>query len=848
MLAVSGMVSGQNITGQVVDAETGDSIPFASLKYRGHKISVVSNHAGRFTLERHDGWYITFSAVGYKSRRILVDASVTDYIRVALQPDSKQLDEVTVKTKRKKYKRRDNPAVELMRRVIAAKKRTDMSNHPFYEYHNYQKITLAVNDIQPEDMEKGLFKRAKWMTAQVEVCPLNNKMILPLSVDETVTRKVYRKDPHSEKEIVLGQKSEGVNHLLQTGDMMNTVIKDAFTDVDIYDDQIRLLRHPFTSPIGKDAIGFYRYYIVDTVYVDNDRCYHLEFLPNNQQDFGFRGELYILADTTLHVRKCNMQLPKSSDVNFVENLWIKQEYTQLDNGEWVLSVDDMVVEMSLLDFLTKGLVMRTTRKSDYSFDPIPRKLFRGKAAIQTDPDANIRDERFWAEHRKVDLTRSEHSMKDFIRNMQQAKGYKWLLAGFKLLLENYIETGSENTPSKVDIGPIYSLLSHNFIDGIRTRASMQTTANLNPHLFFKGYYARGWKSRKNYYNATLVYALNKKNYTFNEFPRRNVTFESTYDVYSPSDKFMPRDKDNIYTSFKWTEVNKMMFYNRQKLQFEYETDYNLSASVTLKTEANEACGTLQFTGLDKEKPEPLTTTDNLHNGKMRTTDVTFELRYAPGEKYMNTKQRRVLVNMDAPVFTLSHTVGLKNFLGGEYSYNMTEAGIFKRFWLKSWGKMDITLRGGIQWNQVPYPLLILPAANLSYIADENMFSMINNMEFLNDRYASLNIGWDMKGKVFNRIPLLRKLKWREFIGFKMLWGELSDKNNPLLERNEGNAGMMYFPENTFVMNPDNPYMEAAVGIHNIFKILHVQYVHRFNYNNLPTARKHGVRFLFNFTF
>ena len=204
-----------------------------------------------------------------------------------------------------------------MRRVIAAKKKTDLNNHAFYQYNKYQKITMAVNDIQPVDIDSGFFANKQWLIDQIETSPYNHKLILPLSVDETVTQHLYRKNPKTEKDIILGQQTNGINQLFETGDILNTVMKDVFTDVDLYDDQVRLLQYPFTSPIGKDAISFYRFYIEDTVYVDHDLCYHLQFLPNNQQDFGFRGELYILADSTLHLKRCDFSIPQRSDVNFV---------------------------------------------------------------------------------------------------------------------------------------------------------------------------------------------------------------------------------------------------------------------------------------------------------------------------------------------------------------------------------------------------------------------------------------------------------------------------------------------------------------------------------------------------
>ena len=828
-------VCAQNITGQIIDDETGDSIPFAALRYRGHKISMASNYAGRFSIERHDGWKITCSAVGYKNFTVEVNASTPQHLVIRMRPDAQQLSEVTVKSKRRRYKRRDNPAVELMRRVIAAKKRTDIANHPYYEYYNYQKLTLAVNDIQPSELTGKFYSKNQWLVNQVEPCKYNNKLILPVSVDETVTRKIYRKSPQSKKDIIVGQKTEGVNQVIQTGEMLNVVMRDAFTDVDIYDDQVRLLRHFFTSPIGKDAIAFYRYYIVDTVKVDRDSCYHLSFIPNNQQDLGFRGDLWVLKDTTLHVKKCQMTLPKSSDVNFVENLWVDQEYTQLDNGEWVLSTDDMIVELSLMDILTKAIAIRTTRKTDYSFEPLQDKLFRGKAPLITDPDAGLRKNDFWDKYRTVELTRSEKQMSKFIDSMKERPWYRLGLTAFKICVENFVETGSEEHPSKVDIGPINTIVSRNFIDGWRTRLSAQTTANLNPHLFFKGYYARGWDSRKNYYKGTLVYSLNRKNYTYEEFPRRNLTLESTYDVMSPSDKFKTTDKDNVFTSFHWTKVDKMMFYNRQTVQFEYETDYNFSMSGAIKTEKNEAAGNLYALGYKSVIDE---NGENIWQPIMnfRTTELTGKLRYAPGEKYMNTKQRRVLVNQDAPVFTLSHTVGLKNVLGGDYDYNYTEATAYYRLWLNSWGKMEIFARGGVQWNKVPFLLLIMPEANLSYLSQPGTFSMVNDMEFLSDRFASLHMDWDLKGKLFNRVPLLRKLKLREYVGYRLMWGTLTDKNN---------RGLL---PTSFALDSDRPYMEWAVGVHNIFKVLRVEYVHRMNYIGLPQAKRHGVRFYFNFTF
>ena len=826
----------QTIVGHVVDEATGKNIAYASVLYKGHRIAAVSDANGRFTIAYHKGWKLSVSAIGYKSRTYTVEEDMQKLF-VSLRPDTRSLKEVTVRSKRSKYSRKNNPAVELMKKVIAHKKATDLSNRDYYQYTKYQKLTLALNDMKKETLDNPKISKYKWITDQVETCEQTGKLILPASVDETVTQKIYRRSPRAEKDIVKGQRSAGINDFFQTGDILNTVSKDVFTDVNIYDDQVRILQHPFTSPISDGAISFYRYYIEDTLLVERDSCIHLHFLPNNQQDFGFRGDLYVLKDSSFQVKRCELILPNQTDVNFVEGLKVIQEFTKLPTGEWVLSVDDMVVELVLFDFLQKGVAIRTTRLSDYQFTEIPAKLFRGKAKKVTDPDAALMDDAFWQEHRKVELTRSEANMENFLNGMQTVGGFKYILWGFKLLVENYIETGN---PSKIDIGPVNSMISTNFIDGLRTRISLQTTANLNRHFFWKGYVARGWRSRTNYYSSQLTWSLNKKKYLPDEFPKRNLSFLSTYDVMAPSDKFLSTDKDNMFTAFKWAKADKMMFYNRQQLTFEYEQMNGLRTLLSVKTEKNEAAGNMAFV--------PLNHQSSSLSHPFRTTELRAEIEYSPGALYTNSKQRRLKVNREAPILTLSHTVGVKGLLGGDYNYHYTEASIFKRLWLNSWGRIDLYTRGGVQWSQVPFPLLCMPAANLSYISHKQSFNLLTSMEFLNDRFVSVDMNWDMQGKIFNRIPLIKKLRWREYIGAKMLWGALSDKNNPYSEQNTQSPVLMYFPEDSYLMNPKIPYWEISLGIRSIFRFFQIEYVRRMNYNEHAHGQKNSVRFGFTMMF
>lgn len=837
-------VSAQNIQGVVTDSLTNEPIPYLSVFYEGKGVGSITDNDGNYKVETRKGWNkLTFSAVGYVTKVVNIIPGVTKNLNVRMRPDDIMLDEVVVKPKREKYSRKNNPAVELMKKVIAHKKNNKLSENDYYQYNKYQKITMSLNDVTPEMLEKGMYKKMPFLKDQIELCEETNKFILPISVDETASQKIYRKHPKSEKTIIKGMSSTGVNELFATGDMLSTVLKDVFTDVNIYDNDIRLLQYPFISPISSsDAISFYKFYIMDTTFVDKDKCFHLTFVPNNSQDFGFTGHLYVLAGSSYTVKKCTMNLPKKSGVNFVDNMDIIQEFEQLPNGEWVLKTDDMIVEMTLMKIMQGFQIRRTTRYSDYAFDELPQQLFKRKGAEIKEADAMMRGDDFWNQYRPVPLTQTESSMDMLVKRLEQMPGFKYVIFVLKAFIENFVETGTKEHPSKVDIGPVNTMISNNYIDGLRLRMSAQTTANLNPHLFFKGYYAYGFKDHRSKYMGEVEYSFNKKEYLPREFPKNSITFSYQYDVMSPTDKFLKTDKDNVFVSFKTSTVDQMSYVRNIALKYENETQFGLKTTVEVKHSTDEPTGGLAYITNDDQKtlvPE------------IQTMEASLAFRYAPGETFVNTKQRRIPVSFDAPVFTLSHTAGFKGVLGGEYNYNLTEIGLYKRFWFSSWGKIDMFVKGGAQWNKVPFPLLIMPAANLSYILQRETFNLINNMEFLNDRYASLDVSWDLNGKIFNRIPLLKKLKWREAIGFKMLYGHLTDKNNPM--KHPGDSELFLFPTRdgrptSFVMDPKTPYMECSVGIHNIFKILHIDYVRRLNYLDHPDANKWGVRFMVMMTF
>lgn len=846
---------GQTVSGRVTDDNTGEPLPGAYVYYKEDRSTgTVTDVSGRYSIAFREG-ELVFSVMGFETFTVKVSAPRT--LDVRLKESTQTLTEVEVRKKKEKYSRKNNPAVEMMRKVIAAKKKSDLYRHDYLSYNKYQKLTLAMNEVTEKVFQEDKFKRMPFLKDHVEVHPETGKLILPLTVDETVSRQIYRKSPHTEKTIIQGSRSQGLNELFNTGDILTGMVKECFTDVDIYEDEVRLLQYPFISPIStKSAIRFYRYFIVDTLMVDNEKCFQVDFTPNNQQDFGFSGSLYILADSTWRVKRAELGIPHRSDVNFVERMTVIQEFEPLPSGEQVLVSDKMLVQLMLVKFIQKFQVERLTHYENFAFTPIPDRTFKIKGNTYTDPGAMMRDEAYWEEHRPEKLSRSEGTVNSFVQKLENIKGFKPILFIAKAFIENFVETTTDpHKPSKVDIGPVNTVISHNFVEGLRLRASAQTTANLSPHWFGKGYVAHGFKDHKWKGMGELTYSFNKKDYLPREFPVNNLSFSYANDIMSPSDRFVPTDKDNVFISFKWTDVEHMTYYERFNLLCDWEWENGVRLNLSLRNEKNTPAGalfyqTLDGAGMPSADPQK-------HKKDITYSEMTVGVKFQPGATYVNTKQRRLPTNLDSPVYSLSHTTGVNGILGGEYTYNFTEASIYKRFWLNSWGKVDCMLKGGVQWNQVPYPLLIMPAANLSYIMEDYTFNLIDNMEFLNDRYASLMVSWDMNGKILNRIPLIRRLKWREYIGCNVLWGTLTDKNNPFLERNRNNARLFYFPgtfgsDGTFdyssgVMDRKEPYVELVAGVHNIFKLLHVEYVHRLNYIK-PGTQRWGIRFMLRVTF
>lgn len=832
------MSAARKVLVEVVDSVSGEPVPYTAIYVRGTSQGMLADDNGQATLiintPRAE---LEFSAMGYDKRIEPITQSITA-MRVFLVPSGHQLEEVTVKRKKEHYSKRNNPAVDFMQRIRDADSITDPRRQPYYNFTRYERITLGLNKVELEDSTTSEGKKHKpgkfdFIREHVDTSAVTGEVILPLMVKEKVSEVLYRRDPRSEKTYILGVRSEGVDEIADA-QSMQTLMEDVFREVDLYKDDVNILQNRFVSPLSKIAPDFYKFYLTDTIATpEGERMIELSFAPRNPAAFGFTGRLYVAeGDTTMFVRRVRMNVPPSINLNFVEHLQIIQEFERAANGARLKTLDDFNVELSVIRG-TQGLyIHRSTAYKDQNFDPSPRsELFDRLGATFSDPLVYARNDDFWTEERLVAPSKNENRISQLMTRLRGVKAYYYTEKFLKIMFTGYIRTGKD---SKFDIGPVNTFISGNSVEGVRLRFGGTTTAALSPHWFAKGYAAYGFTDKKWKYGGELEYSFNKKQNHQQEFPIHSIALSETYDVDQVGQHYLFTNPDNVFLALKRME-NKLLTYRRQtRLDYTLELANHFSVKATANLERQEATEWVPFVNaLGEVTPH------------YNETYFTLELRYAPGEKFYQTKTQRIPVNLDAPVILLTHTFAPKSMFGAPFTVNKTELSFSKRFWFSAFGFTDIIVKGGHVWSQSPYLSLLIPNANLSYTIQPESFALMSPMEFINDSYVSWDVTYWANGAILNYIPGLKKLKLREAITFRGWLGSLSDKNNPLK-----NDNLYLFPTETAYRSMNGkPYMELSAGVDNLFKCLRVDYTWRLTYRDgQPASSRSGVRIALHVTF
>lgn len=822
--------SATTLSGVVIDSVSGAPVPYASVVLVKNGWGKLTDGKGRFSLSAELPDTLAVSAMGYSKKMIPV-ATAGGRMKIVISPDGVLLGEVIVRPRKEKYSKKNNPAVDFVNRIRRTSDLTDPRRNDYYNFDKYERITIALDNINPESNKNLILKKFDFLRDHIDTSEVSGKPILNISTREKASSVHFRKDPKADKEVIAGVRQSGLDDFMDEQNM-RILYEDFFSDIDLYQNDIYLLHNKFVSPLSKIAPDFYKFYLTDTTEIDGERCIELTFVPHNSQSFGFTGKVYVPeADTTMFIKKVEMSVPKDINLNFIEKIYINQQFEKAPDGSRLLTRDDLIAEVSIMPG-TQGLYFRRNSAfANHSFLPYADpSVYDDLASKITVNGAASQPESFWADRRLIPIRRSESEVGNMATRLREVPFYYWSEKIIKIFATGYINTAKN---SKFDIGPVNTTLSHNSLEGLRLRAGGMTTANLSKHFFLRGYAAYGFKDHKWKYSAEAEYSFREKKYHPREFPIHALRLSHKYDIDMLGQHYAFTNPDNMFLSFRRHSDHQITYLRETRLDYILELENNFSVTASFGHRRQEATAMMPFiTGYGRIL--------NHYN----ETGLSLELRYAPGERFYQTKTGRVSISPEQPVVMLSHYYAPKGFCGNMFEINRTELSFSKRFWLSAFGYVDAILKGVHLWSQAPYPDLPIPNANLSYTIQPESFALMNPMEFATDSYAMWDVTYWANGAIFNYIPLFKRLKLREVFSFRGFWGHLSHRNNPAT-----NSSVFRFPEIGSTEAPsDVPYMEAGVGIDNIFKILRVDYVWRLTYRDRPGADKGGVRIALHFTF
>ena len=818
------------LTGVVVDSLTHEGLSYVAVFVEGKSAGTMTDENGRFSLAaKIPGDTLRFSMMGYSTKKVVASPVMT----VELSPTGVTLNEVIVKPKKEKYSKKNNPAVDFLNRIRAASPLSDPKRHDYYNYDKYERINMAINDFDPDKNYSWIGKKFNFLKDHLDYSEISGRPILNFLTKEKSSEVNYRKKPETTRETVLGLKQVGLDEMTSNKDGTREALEDAFREIDIYQNDVTLLQNRFVSPLSSIAPDFYKFYLTDTVEVDGDSCVVLSFVPHTSETWGFIGKLYVPKnDSTMFIKQIELHLPHTINVNFLDAMSVRQKFEKAPDGSRFKKSDDMIIEFSVLPALPKLYTHRNTVYENHNFDRpgLEDQIFNGTPPEIILEGARDRDEAFWDNHRLVPLKKGEGSVEAMIQRLRSVPLYYWTEKTLKLLVMGYWHTGN---PPKFDYGPVNTSISYNTAEGVRLRAGGMTTAYLSKRWFARGFVAYGFRDHKFKYRGEVEYSFRDKEYHSREFPVHSLRLTSLYLLDELGQNYTFTNADNLFLSWKRLADTRVTYRRATMLEYTLELYNNFSVSAGASFERQEATRWIPFT-------------DGYGNNFGHYNELMFnvKLRYAPGEKFLQGTTHRSPINMDAPVIELMHIYAPKGVMGSMFTINRTEMRFFKRIWLSAFGYIDAVVKGGHSWSPSPYMNLCLPNANLSYTIQPESFALMNPLEFINDSYAQVDLTYWMNGLIFNHIPLIKKLKLREVINFKGLWGHLSHRNNPCYDKS-----LFVFPENVHTTLMSNvPYMEISAGIDNIFRIIRVDSVWRLSYKHSFDAPDWGIRFALHFSF
>ncbi len=824
-----------DIRGRVLDAQTKEAISFATVAVVGSSNSTYTDDNGNFNLAIPDPKStVRVSYVGYISQDLDISRKNTNF-QILLETEN-IIEEVVVKKTKLKYSNKDNPAVELIRQVIAHRDSNRMAGQDFVQYEQYEKISLGLSNLSSTFKDKKIFKKYQFLFKKDNESA-DEKYILPAYIEEKVSKIYYRKNPQKTKQYILAEQRAEFDPKFVDNNGISNYFNKLYEHIDIYDNDITLLTNQFLSPIANSAPTFYRFYITDTVRTPGQELVELSFFPRSKSDLLFQGKLYITLDGQYAVQEAKMEVNEDINLNFVRDLQVELAFAKDNQQKYYLNKSSLGIDFALTE---KGKGIRGNRivyyKDYINGKQQPDSLYAGDAVVKMPlPAVEESDETYWANLRFEPLSPEEQNIYRNIDSLQLMPSFRRIMDIGALVLAGYKQAGP------VEIGPVNTFYSYNPVEGFRLRVGGRTTDVLSTRFYSEGYAAYGFLDQKWKYFLSGTYSLNNKSiYTF---PQHYLRASFQRDTKIPGQNLEFVQEDNIFLSFKRGENESYLYNDIYRVDYKVEFENNLSVVAGLSKWKQEPAGVLKYTLPGTAERAPSFVQD------LHTTEASIGLRWAPNEEYYQGKLYRTPFFNKYPIFTLNYTAGIKGFLDGQYSYHNFTAGVFKRVYLSQFGYADVNIDGGyILGSNLPFPLLTIHRANQTYAYQLQSYNLMNFLEFVSDHHAALNVQYYMNGFVLNKIPLLKRLQLREVFSLKGVYGGLRRENNPTYNdqvfawqtNSKGEISSFTFGS--------EPYMEASAGLSNIFKILRVDVVKRLNYLDHPSISEWGVRARVKFDF
>ena len=818
-LFVSSVLLGQTKVGGKVTDEFNEPIAFANVIFKNSKEGVITDENGNFYFESKENYStLVVSYVGFDKKEISLKPGLNTGLKIQLKSGT-ELKEVVIYTG--KTSKKNNPALDILRKIWERRRKNGLKMFKQYEYDKYEKVEFDLNTIDSAFMSSKVFKGMEFIFNQIDTSNISGKTYLPIFINETLSEVYGDNEAKKAKEITKANKNSGFG----SGDGVNTFIKDLYAEFDIYDNYLKFFDKDFVSPLSRTGINVYNYVLNDSMFIDNKWCYNIVYYPRRKNELTFKGDFWV-NDTTFAIKKINLEASKSANINWVKEIYIEQEYEVMNDSVFLLKRDYMMSDFSFSKKEeSKGVYgKRTTLAKNHKFDvKKDDKFYKEEVNFYDNALFNKPDE-YWEENRFEALNKNEAGIYKMLDTLKEVPRFKRIYNLASILGSGYIEIPKW----KMDYGPIFSTFGFNDVEGQRIRAGGRTYFGSNDTWRIQGYTAYGFKDNQFKYGISGRWMVNpNKRIILSVGNRRDVeqmgvSLTTSNDVLGRSFASSALFASGVNNQLTSVNLTTLGFEIEPIKNFTFQTNFTYR---TLKSASSE---------FSLDYYTDLTQTEI--KSEVKQSEINLVAEYTPNRKTVGYGVDRMDVDFNYARFFVSYSNGIKGVLNSDFNYQKLQLYYRQPALIGGFGRLFTTFETGKIFGEVPLGLMGIIPGNQSWFVIENTYNLLNYYDFVADEYASLHFEHHFNGRLFSRVPLLRKLNLREIIGIKGVYGRVSDENRLL-----NASGLNYTA-------PEDVYWEYHAGVGNIFKVLRVDFAWRGSYLEMPDARKFAIRASFGFYF